>query len=183
MKQFDVYRDLLLRWAGTLNLSSAATSNSTGFDTSIADSLQLLPHLPIGLSKLVDLGSGQGFPAIPVAIATGIAIELIESDRRKAAFLMTAMATLSLQGRVWSCRIEQAAALPAQCVTARALAPLAGLLDLAARFVEEGGCCLFLKGPNVDVEIQAARRTRKFTYAVHPTASPRSNVVKLTHLR
>ena len=142
---FELYRDLLVRWSGALNLSSSGDSDAQGFSRHIEDSLRLVPHLPVGLTRIIDLGSGQGFPAIPIAIRTGITVDLIESDRRKAAFLTTALATLALPGKVVQSRIEVAILPKAACVTARALAPMVRLLALARPFVAPGGCCLFLK--------------------------------------
>jgi len=56
----------------------------------IADSLQLVPLIPPGASRGIDLGTGGGFPGLVLAIATDIPFDLIESDHRKAAFLQEA---------------------------------------------------------------------------------------------
>ena len=180
--QFQRYVDLLQRWSGALNLSSRNQSDHLGWQANIQDSLALVPHLPQPLDRLVDLGSGQGFPAIPIAIATGVAVDLIEADRRKAAFLTTAMAVLGLKGTVWPSRIETVPAAPAACVTARALAPLAMLLTLAKPLLQREGCCLFLKGTRADAELAAAALTHRFVGEVFPTALPHSQVVRITGL-
>ena len=175
-----MYLDLLARWNSTVNLSSARTSDEAGFRSHIEDSLNLVAHLPTGLTRLVDLGSGQGFPAIPIAIATGINIEMIEADRRKAAFLTTALASLHLDGRVTRDRIERATVVNTSCVTAKALAPLPRLIQMAQRFLLPGGCCLFLKGPAALAEAAHAQRGTALEITIIPTRSPRSNLVKVT---
>jgi 16S rRNA (guanine527-N7)-methyltransferase len=164
-------------------LSSERDSDAPGFQSHIDDSLSLVDRIPPAIDRLIDLGSGQGFPAIPVAIVTGIAIDLIEADRRKAAFLTTALAQLNLPGRVWPARIEVAAVAPSLCITARALAPLPRLLDLAKPLLVPGGTCLFLKGPGVEREILDAARGNTFDSEVFPTPSPRSYLVRITGLR
>ena len=166
-----------------MNLSSTFTADAPGFRAHVEDSLSLVGHLQPGLERLIDLGSGQGFPAIPVAIMTGIRIEMIEADRRKAAFLTTALAALNLDGSVIRSRIEDADAAPAACVTARALAPLPKLIELARPFLTPGGYCLFLKGPAAHTEITDAQQGRPFEAMIIPTGSPRSNLVKITGLR
>ncbi len=181
--KLSAYRDLLLRWGKSLNLSSGRDSDAGGFQSHIDDSLALADHMPASIDRLIDLGSGQGFPAIPIAIATGVTVDMIEADRRKAAFLTTALATLELSGRVWPTRIESATVLPSLCVTARALAPLPRLLALAKPLLGPGGCCLFLKGPGVAQELDQAAQTNTFEYEIFPTRSPRSHLVRITGLR
>ena len=181
--QLEQYRALLLRWSESLNLSSARDSDEAGFQSHITDSLSLLPYLPVNLTRLIDLGSGQGFPAIPLGIYTGITIDLVEADRRKAAFLTTTLATLGLAGKVWPIRIESAAIPPACCVTARALAPLSRLIPLARPLLLPGGYCLFLKGPGAAAEITDAEAEQTFTAEIFSTSLPRSNLVRITNVR
>ena len=107
---------------------------------------------------------------------------MIESDRRKAAFLTTALAALDLDGCAWPSRIEKLRLAPSSCITARALAPLAELVALARPMLEADGACLFLKGPSAAVEVAEARASAVFEAEIFPTASPRSNLVRITKL-
>ena len=150
-----LFADLLLRWNATLNLI-AARDTEVVWDRHILDSLQLVPLMPVGLSRAVDLGTGGGFPGLVLAIATNTPFDLIESDRRKASFLRTAVLETGAPAAVHACRIENAMVLPAGLVTARALAPLPRLLPLAARLLTEDGVCLLLKGAKADQELAAA---------------------------
>jgi 16S rRNA (guanine527-N7)-methyltransferase len=93
-----------------------------------------------------------------LAIATGVHFDLIESDRRKAAFLRTAVLETGAPATVHNRRIEDASMPAVRLVTARALAPLPRLLPLAARFLMPDGICLFLKGATVEDELMAAER-------------------------
>ena len=123
----------------------------------IADSLQLLPLIPEGEGPLGDLGSGGGFPGLVLAMAVSRPVHLVESDRRKAAFLQAAAAELSLAHvRVHAQRIEAVRLPPLAVLTARALAPLATLLPWAEALLAEEGVAIFPKGQSVDEEVQAA---------------------------
>lgn len=148
---------LLLRWNGTLNLIAARDAHVI-WERHLADSLQLVPLMPQGTERAIDLGTGGGFPGLMLAIATGVRFDLIESDRRKASFLRTAVLETGAPATVHCCRIEDATVPPAGLITARALAPLPRLLPLAARLLAEDGICLFLKGTKVDEELRTAER-------------------------
>ena len=142
-----------------------------------------MPHLPAGVDRIIDLGSGQGFPAIPLAIATGLPIEMIEADRRKAAFLTTAIAELGLSGVVHRMRIEDATLAPALCVTARALAPVDVLIKLAAPLLARDGCGLFLKGAAAAAELLDVPPHPSFQVELLGTDRPPTTLVKVTKLR
>jgi 16S rRNA (guanine527-N7)-methyltransferase len=104
----------------------------------------------------VDLGSGAGLPGLVLAIMGVPDVHLIESDRRKAAFLREAARAASAGATVHACRIEEAPPLAAEIVTARALAPLKDLLGHAHRFATPGTRCLFPKGRQVEAELTDA---------------------------
>jgi 16S rRNA (guanine527-N7)-methyltransferase len=177
------FADLLLRWNATLNLI-AARDAAVVWERHIADSLQLVPLMPDGVARGVDLGTGGGFPGLVLAIATGIPFDLIESDRRKASFLRTAVLETGAPAAVHCCRIEDAAVAAAGLVTARALAPLPRLLPLAARFLTDDGTCLFLKGAKVEDELLAAERDWAMTVQRVPSATSADGMVlRVTGLR
>jgi 16S rRNA (guanine527-N7)-methyltransferase len=168
--------DLLLRWNATLNLI-AAKDVAVVWERHIADSLQLVPLLPAGIDRAVDLGSGGGFPGLVLAIATGVRFDLIEADRRKASFLRSAVLETGAPATVHCCRIEDAAVPPAGLVTARALAPLPRLLPLAVRLLTADGICLLLKGAKVQEELAAAERDWTMTVDQVPSRTGPDGVV------
>jgi 16S rRNA (guanine527-N7)-methyltransferase len=168
--------DLLLRWNATLNLIAARDAGVV-WQRHIADSLQLVPLMPVGIERAVDLGTGGGFPGLVLAIATGVRFDLIESDQRKAAFLRTAVLETSAPATVHCCRIEDAAVAAAPLVTARALAPLPRLLPLAARLVADDGVCLLLKGAQVEAELAAVERDWTMTVVRVPSQTGADGVV------
>jgi 16S rRNA (guanine527-N7)-methyltransferase len=177
------FADLLVRWNTTLNLI-AARDIPVLWERHIADSLQLVPLLPPGITRAIDLGTGGGFPGLVLSIATGVAFDLIESDRRKASFLRTAVLETGAPATVHCCRIEDATVAPAALVTARALAPLPRLLPLAARLLADDGVCLFLKGTKAGDERAAAERD--WAMDVQPVPSrtgPDGVVLRIAGLR
>jgi 16S rRNA (guanine527-N7)-methyltransferase len=157
-RRLDAFVELLVAWNARINLIGPPSDPTAIWERHIADSLQLVPLLPAGINRAIDLGSGAGFPGLILAAVTGIAFDLIESDQRKAAFLAEAVHRLSAPARVHACRAEFAQVPPAPLLTARALAPLPKLLDVAAPLLTPDGRCLFPKGATADAELTAAAR-------------------------
>ena len=112
-----------------------------------------------GRCSVVDLGSGAGLPGIVVALLLPDAdVTLLEPALRRTIFLEECVAELGLGNtRVWRARAEQAAgALVADVVTARAVAPLDRLADLALGLLKPGGIVLAVKGAKAQAEVRNA---------------------------
>ncbi len=162
---------LLGRWQRRINLVGPA-SLADPWRRHILDSAQLLHHLPGSDIRLLDLGSGAGFPGLVLAIMGVREVHLVESDRRKSAFLREAVReTGSDNVRIHIARIEEVEPFPVEAVTARALAPLPRLLELAAPFFGPRTTGLFLKGRNLDAELTAARRHWRMRAETEPSLS------------
>lgn len=162
--RLDAFVELFMKWQRAVQLVSAS-SLSRLWTRHIADSLQLLDLAPEA-KVWADLGSGGGFPGLVVAIAlkdrAGAKVHLIESDQRKSAFLREAARVLELPAMIHVKRIEAISpdALPGlEVVTARALAPLAELFELAYPLLQNGAKALFMKGANLDNELTAATKS------------------------
>ena len=173
------FATLLLRWTQRINLVSRNDQPHV-WERHVLDSLRMAPLLPAGTERAIDLGSGAGLPGLVLAIATGIHFDLVESDRRKAAFLTEAAAITAAPVTVHCLRIEAAGVAPAPVVTARALAPLGELLGLAAPLLAPGGAMLFPKGAQANAEIDAARRDWRFTVSRHH--SLHSPILRITEV-
>ena len=155
LNSLERFCSLLLRWNRTVNLVSRRDEPLL-WDRHIADSLQLTALILPRPDRAIDLGSGAGFPGLVLAMATGVPFDLVESDQRKAAFLREAARITDAPVRIHATRIEMARLSPAPLITARALAPLPRLLNLAARLLAPGGQCLFLKGADAQAELTHA---------------------------
>lgn len=184
MARLEVYLALLQKWNRAINLVSKASLEDP-WRRHVLDSAQLWPiiqEIRAGLGRaqdplrLVDLGSGAGFPGLVLGIlAREILPEsrviLVESDQRKAQFLAQAIRELGALAdpeprrermplaMVRAQRIEEIRGLEVDFVTARALAPLAKLLPLAAPFLRSKAgpkgpaTGLFLKGRGLEEEL------------------------------
>ena len=154
-QKLRIFADLVQKWSPRINLVSRSDLAHL-WDRHIEDSLRLLSLMPPTLTRAIDLGSGAGFPGLVLCIASGVPFDLVESDARKAAFLMEAARQTGAPAKIHNCRIEAATLPPAALITARALAPLEKLLGLAAPLLTQDGFCLFPKGRGVETELTAA---------------------------
>ncbi|MGA9210913.1 MAG: 16S rRNA (guanine(527)-N(7))-methyltransferase RsmG [Terriglobales bacterium] len=160
LEQVSAYLDLLLRWNARINLTAVRDPESIvtrHFGESFFAARQLLKKQEAGGSgqeagagsqgRAIDLGSGAGFPGLPLKIfAPGLALTLIESSQKKAVFLKEAVRTLALTGvDVFAGRAEDFAAA-ADLVTLRAVERYERALGAAARLVAPGGRLALLIG-------------------------------------
>jgi 16S rRNA (guanine527-N7)-methyltransferase len=174
------YEALIRRWSPAINLVSKADLENL-WPRHIEDSLALIPHIPPDTTHAIDLGSGAGFPGLVLAIATSIPFTLIESDKRKAAFLTDAARALAAPAKILAQRIEDAKPEPALLITARALAPLDKLLALAAPHLVPNGVCLFPKGENAATEITAAES--HWHMNIERCKTPQGQILKVSQIR
>jgi 16S rRNA (guanine527-N7)-methyltransferase len=156
-----------------------------------ADSAQIRGLAPEARLWL-DLGSGAGFPGLVIAILeTGrpdFRMHLVESNRKKCAFLAEVARETKAPVDIHAMRIEELAAsaqsLKPDVVSARALAPAPRLFELASPFFGPRTRGLFLKGRETEDELEAARREWDFTARLHPSlTSLSSRIVEVTGLR
>jgi 16S rRNA (guanine527-N7)-methyltransferase len=178
------YRDLLLRWNATINLVSARTAAEVD-RRHIADSLQVLPLLPAD-GPIADLGSGGGLPGLVIAAALpGREVHLVESDRRKAAFLIEAAGRMGLpKVKVHAQRIEDTVLPPIAALTARALAPLDDLLALAVPHLAADGLAIFLKGRAAAQELtNAAAHWHFVAERFDSRTDPEATILRLSEIR
>jgi 16S rRNA (guanine527-N7)-methyltransferase len=135
-------------------LESNRRTNLTGAKSApalaehIIDSLTLLPYIA---DPLVDVGSGAGFPAIPLAIVAGVGITMIEATTKKARFLESALRALELPGTVVNARAEIAGRREElrerfALGTARAVAAATTTAELLLPFIRLGGLAVLQRG-------------------------------------
>jgi 16S rRNA (guanine527-N7)-methyltransferase len=111
-------------------------------------------------------------------------VHLVESDKRKAAFLVEASAQLKLpMVRVHASRAENAKLPRLAAISARALAPLASLLTYADKFLAPGGVALFPKGKTAEKELTEAALGWHFTCERFPsTTNPEATILRLSNI-
>jgi 16S rRNA (guanine527-N7)-methyltransferase len=161
--KLEAYHRILLEWNGKIDLTNVPENEMAA--RHYADSLLALSfeRLILPSATLVDIGSGAGFPGLPLAIARpDIQVCLLDSLKKRCAFLEDVLARIGLTNvTVVHARAEDAAAGAHReaytLATARALAPLPVLAELLLPFIKTGGKALCWKGPALAGEISQAR--------------------------
>lgn len=170
------YAELLEKWQQRINLVSTATLKGA-WERHFLDSAQLLPHIPES-ANIVDIGSGAGFPGLVLA-AFGHTVTMIESDQKKVAFMQEVTRAAGIKtARFENSRIEKATPLPADYVTARALADVQKLLDYAEPYMNLGAKCLFLKGDRLNEELTLAAQKWHMDFSISQSITdPKASVL------
>ena len=185
-----LYVEELRHWNARMNLVAPSTLEQV-WQRHVADGVQLLEHLPEEARQVIDLGSGSGVPGLVMALAAPERARyvLVESSSRKCAFLRQVAQRAGVAVAVLPRRIEtlDAAGLgvgPETVIVARALAPLARMLDLAAPLFEAGAQAVLLKGRQAAAEVDAARRHWDFRAdMVNSVTDAEGVIVKLREVR
>ncbi len=165
LERLDIFASLLKKWTKSINLVAPSTVSEL-WGRHIIDSLQVLDVAPVS-TTWADMGSGGGLPGAVVAIAAaekapGMAVTLIESDQRKAAFLRAVARETRVGFKVLNERIEIAEPQAADILSARALAPLSVLLEYFERHGHSKSTGLFQKGETWRKEVEDARKIWHF---------------------
>lgn len=184
LARLDVFIDLLIKWQAKTNLVAPSTLPRL-WTRHVADSLQLLALLPTARTWL-DIGSGGGFPGIVLACVladrAGTNVHLVERNAKKAAFLREALRVTGGAGQVHLGDIADCAAgLPPaiDVVTARAVAPLATLLTMAAPWMARGAKGMFPKGLDVDKELLSTSISSNFEIQYHESVTGDGCIVEI----
>ncbi|CAG1012835.1 MAG: 16S rRNA (guanine(527)-N(7))-methyltransferase RsmG [Rhizobiaceae bacterium] len=181
------FQQSFTKWNARINLVAASTLNEL-WSRHILDSAQLVRLAPNEL-RWLDLGSGGGFPGAVMAILLrerpGAKIDLIESNRKKAAFLQSTVGGNGI-AIVHAHRIEDVVGLVSapQVVTARALAPLPKLLDLASPWLLAGARGLFHKGRDYRIELEESADHWRFDLIEHKSRiNPEGVILDIRNLK
>ena len=147
------FRDLLLKWNKTYNLT-ALRDPAQAISHHLLDSLAILPQ--VGAGPLLDVGSGGGLPAIPLAIVRPeLAVSMVDTVQKKTTFLQQAAIELGLKNvAVHHARVEQMTGQYAQ-ISSRAFSELKLFVELTHHLLAPGGRWLAMKGVRPDAEIAA----------------------------
>jgi 16S rRNA (guanine527-N7)-methyltransferase len=176
LSQLESYFGLLEKWQRRINLVANSTL-ADAWQRHILDSAQLARFYPPNTKKILDVGSGAGFPGLVLAILGGVEVDLVESDQRKAIFLSTVISSLGLTAKVYNQRIEALPNLAPDVVTARALAPVPKLLKLIENQLSPDLVCLFLKGAKVEDELTNLQSYSSMIATSYPSLSGQNGVI------
>lgn len=152
---FGAYCALLQHWNARTNLTAIRDEEGI-LRRHMAESIACARALPAGIASLLDLGSGAGFPGLPIALCRPeIAVTLAESQNKKAAFLREVVRTLEIPVRVHGERAELLAER-FDCVTLRAVDRMADAVAAAAGLVTDGGWLAVLTWDGGEERVRAA---------------------------
>ena len=179
--QLAQFERLLRKWNPAINLVSRATLGDL-WHRHFADSAQIYQHVDEKHTSWLDFGSGAGFPGLVVAVLAkenrpDLAVTLVESDHRKAAFLLTVANTLGLNVSVKIGRIEEMGGESADVISARAVASLEQLLIWAHPHAHDSTVLLFPKGISYESELTAARKHWHIEAKVIPSVTDSGAVI------
>ena len=162
-EKFEAYHRMLTAANEKFNLTRVPEEISEAIDRNYLDCiLPLKAGLPQDVRRIIDVGSGAGFPGIPLAICLpDVHFVLLDSLGKRVDFLKSVIEALDLNAEAIHARAEDAARNPLlresfDIATARAVASLNLLSEYLLPFVKVGGSMMVLKGPGLDEEIAEA---------------------------
>ena len=126
----------------------------------LLDSLTVMASAALQGKTIIDVGCGAGFPGVPLAIASGAKVTLLDSLGKRMKWLESCLPSLGIEAECVTARAEEAVATRRECydfATSRAVARLNILLELTAPFVRVGGAVLAMKGSAAREELEEAK--------------------------
>jgi 16S rRNA (guanine527-N7)-methyltransferase len=176
VETFALFLQELLKWNQKINLTAVRTERGIVLKHFL-DSLSPCPYLPRS-GRLLDIGSGAGFPGIPIKIVRpSLQVTLIDSVHKKVVFQKHILRTLGLQGaeavhgRAQDPGVQEGLGGRFDAVIARAFSDTETFLSLSHPFLKPGGMALAMKGAVADDEIDRVRKAMKKYYEHHQTLS------------
>lgn len=176
LEAFDLYLQELIKWNQKINLTAIRTEKGIVLKHFI-DSLSVFPYLS-RTTSLLDVGSGAGFPGIPLKIVQpSLEVTLIDSVRKKVDFqkhivrMLGLKGTEAIHGRIQDKEILQSMTGRFDAVTSRAFSDLQTLLCLAFPFLRKGGILIAMKGELEREEIGFSPEGEETRYRLQKAAS------------
>ena len=163
ISKFEQYLKLLLQWNEKFNLTAITDVNEIE-EKHFIDSIELVKYFDVKNKTLLDVGSGAGFPGIPLAIVEPtLRITLLESNGKRVSFLNEVKKELDLENvEIIQGRAEELGTREKyDIVTARAVKELNVLLEICFYLVKVGGYFIAYKSSGVDEEILNAKKAFK----------------------
>lgn len=167
-KKFARYLELLLEWNEKVNLT-AITEPEEVVAKHFADSLLPAALLPKG-AKCIDVGTGAGFPGVPLLIMRpDLKMTLLDSLNKRLVFLKTLLGELNLTAALVHARAEDAGRDAAHrekydVALSRAVAGTSALMEWTSPFIRIGGTSLMYKGPKAQEELSSGARAMKLLH-------------------
>lgn len=165
--QFAVYHQMLVAANARMNLTRVPEAAREAADRNYLDCVAPLAHGFPEAENAIDVGSGAGFPGIPLSIMLPeVRFTLLDALQKRVEFLQSVIDALGLNAEAVHLRSEDAARRPElregfDLAVARAVAPMNVLCEFLLPFVKPGGRMLAMKGPGLDDELRNADNALK----------------------
>jgi 16S rRNA (guanine527-N7)-methyltransferase len=189
-ERLEIYYRLLTLWNSKINLTGLNLSETTpeSIDRLLIEPLVAAKYVPAGASRMLDIGSGGGSPAIPLALSiAGVRLVMVESKTRKSIFLREVVRALGLAGaEVVTARFEELLSRPdlhetQNIVTVRAVRIEPRLYTTLQAFAKPGGLVFLFRGSEADIpQGSSPLLTWK---ATHPLLEPRRSSLTILEKR
>lgn len=183
IKALEDFIILLMQETNEFNLIGKSTVDDA-WNRHILDSAQLLKYIANKNVKIADFGSGAGFPGFVLSILGIKEMHLVEKSFRKCEFLRKAKLLSPERVFIHQAKLEELGDRKFDVITSRALASLDKLLAYSKKFLKNDGYALFLKGKNLEQELEIAKTQFSFSYELFPSlTSSESTIIKLSNIQ
>ena len=172
--QFEKFLQLLLHWNKTYNLTAIRDPKDM-IPLHVYDCISIIPHLKG--PRIADIGSGAGFPGIPVAICCPeFELTLVESNRKRVMFLQTVKHELQLNNiNIWQGRVEEYQPHATfDTITSRAFSDVAQFITLSKHLCAHDGQWCAMKGQVPHQELEGI----PYPFEIFPYTIPGQNVAR-----
>lgn len=166
IRNFFTYMEMLVEWNQKINLTAIVEMTDV-IDKHFVDSLTISQYLKEN-ARIIDVGTGAGFPGIPLKIARDdLQIDLLDSLNKRVNFLNEVINTLQLKNinaihsRAEDEAIKSEKREKYDIAVSRAVANLPVLLEYLLPFVKLNGACICMKGANIEEELQSSKKALK----------------------
>ncbi len=165
IEQFHLYYNLIVEWNKTMNLTTI-TEYDEVVTKHFIDSLSIVEAVPFDRAyRIMDIGTGAGFPGVPIKIAfSSSTVDLLDARKKRISFLDTVIRELHLDGisaihgRAEDFAIQKLYRESYDLCVSRAVADLAVLSELCLPFVQVGGLFVAYKSGQIEEELNRAQR-------------------------
>ena len=188
LDNFKRYSELLIEWQQKINLIGPATTEDI-WHRHFYDSAQLLPLIIKSRTSgqkrtILDMGSGAGFPGLVLALMGENSVYLAEPSAKRCAFLRRVMRETGAEAKILQAKVKDIETFPVDIVTARALAPIATLIEWGLPYLREDGEFWLLKGSRVEEELTLAKKNWNMTTEIFPSKTGNGGkILKLSNIR
>jgi 16S rRNA (guanine527-N7)-methyltransferase len=188
MEALERYKLLLVKWSKQINLVGPSTLKHF-WERHALDCAQVFQIIGPEVRRIADFGSGAGLPGLILAAlladrGDNYEVTLVELSGKRCAFLREAARALNVKVTIVQEKIETVDAVSVDLVTARAFAPLDKLLNYAHEWAEKGARIVFLKGEDVQREIDEASTNWAFRSKINTSVTDaRGCVLEISDLK